>query len=304
MQDFEVFNGTTGDVITEQQLRETILIDNGDGTTVNADTKYLIKDGVSFDNITVFGEDLTAKGENPVIAANGKTVIKVNYKRHSYNLTFDLENGTEDLSYTVYYGASISLPENVRRQGYALTGWVPEFVDLMACEDTTYTAQWKANDYVIAFDPNEGEGIMENQPAVYDVIDTLNECAFTRTGYDFAGWAILRNGTIRYQNKENAADFLRSSWIRPEDVRRYSPWVDVVKLATRNTSSVRMILGAYTSERFDGNLFDLTEPCFSSLFAPAVLDNRLLDNVELPGLCGTNCTHCGKCEAILKQAMR
>jgi hypothetical protein len=107
----------------------------------------------------------------------------------------------------------------------------------------------------------------------------------------------------RYQEKENAADFLRSSWIRPEDVRHYASLIDVVKLATRNTSSVRMILGAYTSEHFDGNLFDLTEPCFSSLFAPAVLDNRLLDNVELPGLCGTNCTHCGKCEAVLKQAM-
>lgn len=108
----------------------------------------------------------------------------------------------------------------------------------------------------------------------------------------------------RYQNEENVSDFLRSSWIRPEDVPQYAPWVDVVKLATRNTTSIRMILGAYTAARFDGNLFDLTEPCFSSLFAPSILDNRLLDDQPLPGLCGTNCTHCGRCEEILHKALR
>ena len=107
----------------------------------------------------------------------------------------------------------------------------------------------------------------------------------------------------RYEKKENAADFLRSSWLRPEDIQSYAPYVDIIKLATRNTSSVRMILGAYTNGRFDGNMFDLTEPCFSSLFAPAILDNRLLDNQSLPGLCGSNCTHCGRCEAILSKAL-
>ena len=107
----------------------------------------------------------------------------------------------------------------------------------------------------------------------------------------------------RYGKKENAADFLRSSWLRPEDIQSYAPYVDIIKLATRNTSSVRMILGAYTNGRFDGNMFDLTEPCFSSLFAPAILDNRLLDNQSLPGLCGSNCTHCGRCEEILREAL-
>lgn len=108
----------------------------------------------------------------------------------------------------------------------------------------------------------------------------------------------------RYQDQENVSDFLRSSWIRPEDVPRYAPWVDVIKLATRNTSSIRMILGAYTSNHFDGNLFDLTEPCFSSLFAPSILDNRLLDGVPLPGLCATNCTRCGRCEEIISRCFK
>ena len=106
----------------------------------------------------------------------------------------------------------------------------------------------------------------------------------------------------RYQKAENRSDFLRSSWIRPEDVQKYEPFIDVMKLATRQHISPRMIIGAYTAGRFEGNMYDLTEPCFSQRFAPEILDNRALDGVELPGKCASNCTHCGKCEEILARA--
>ena len=105
-----------------------------------------------------------------------------------------------------------------------------------------------------------------------------------------------------YQNKENICDFLRSGWIRPEDTAKYETLVDVVKLATRNTSSIRMILDAYISGEFDGNMLDLTEPAFSNLFAPAILDNRLLEGFELPAECSANCSGCGRCEEILRKA--
>ena len=205
-------------------LRKGATLPNGNGELVNADALYTVENGISFRNITVYGEDLMEKGKDPVIAANGKTIIKVNYQRETYELTFKLENGTEDLSYSVYYGAAISLPENIRRQGYALTGWAPEFVDTMPTKDVSYTAQWLANDYEIAFDANGGEGTMENQPAVYDVPAALFSNQFTRTGYDFAGWSILRNGTIRYQDKETASN-LGSE--KDETVTLYASWKPV-----------------------------------------------------------------------------
>ena len=108
----------------------------------------------------------------------------------------------------------------------------------------------------------------------------------------------------RYKDGRNMADFLRSSWIRPEDVKCYEPYCAVMKLATRQHSNPRLILAAYCNESFDGNVFDLTEPCFSQVFAPNILDNRRLDNIELPGKCGSNCHHCGKCEKIIGQAVR
>ncbi len=108
----------------------------------------------------------------------------------------------------------------------------------------------------------------------------------------------------RYAKGNNLEDFLRSSWIRPEDVNRYEPYCSIMKLATRQHSNPRLILGAYCSGAFDGNVLDLTEPCYSEAFAPKILDNRSLDDVELPGKCAFNCTHCGKCSEILAKAVK
>ena len=108
----------------------------------------------------------------------------------------------------------------------------------------------------------------------------------------------------RYKDGKNLADFLRSSWIRPEDIYKYESYCSTVKLATRQHSNPRSVIAAYCAGHFDGNVLDLTEPCYSQTFAPQILDNRLLDNAELPGTCGSNCTGCGRCQSILQQAVR
>lgn len=107
----------------------------------------------------------------------------------------------------------------------------------------------------------------------------------------------------RLRKRENLSDFLRASWIRPEDVTLYAPHVDVIKLATRRHPAVRMILAAYTSGHFDGNVLNLTEPCFAGLAAPFILDNRRLTFDDLPGRCADSCRHCGKCERVLEKAL-
>ena len=108
----------------------------------------------------------------------------------------------------------------------------------------------------------------------------------------------------RYSQGGNLEDFLRASWIRPEDVKNYEPYCSVMKLATRQHANPRMILGAYCSGSFDGNLLDLTEPCYAEKFAPKILDNCSLDGMELPGSCGSNCTNCGKCREILEKSVK
>lgn len=106
-----------------------------------------------------------------------------------------------------------------------------------------------------------------------------------------------------YQQPEKMVEFLRSSWIRPEELHLYEPYFPVVKLATRQHAEPRKVIGAYASGRFRGNLADLTEPCFSRAFFPWLLDNERFppDWPETAGTCASNCHNCGKCEKTLGQ---
>lgn len=108
-----------------------------------------------------------------------------------------------------------------------------------------------------------------------------------------------------YRSEDCLEEFLRSSWIRPEDLEHYEHYVDVVKLATRTNTNPRMVIGAYSRKRFQGNLLNLTEPNFSTAYPSVVLDNTRFpaDWFQRAGACASNCRHCGKCGEVLKQVM-
>ena len=98
-------------------------------------------------------------------------------------------------------------------------------------------------------------------------------------------------------------EILRGSWIRPEDLRRYEPYVSVFKLSTREADRPDLILKAYAAGEFDGDLLLLLDPGFSFLVRPKIFDNRAFPKEwsegKIAGLCAANCTRCGKCAEIL-----
>ena len=95
-----------------------------------------------------------------------------------------------------------------------------------------------------------------------------------------------------------------SNWIRPEDLHRYESLADGFKLATRVSRNPEMILEAYASDRFSGNLLSLMEPDFSGLYWPQVLSgNRMpADFFEKTAACGGDCHRCGYCIQAFDQA--
>ncbi len=103
---------------------------------------------------------------------------------------------------------------------------------------------------------------------------------------------------------KNAAEILRMSWIRPEDIHYYEPYVAAMKLATRSTPHPELMLKAYAEGHWDGDLLELlgTE---QSTFA---IDNQSFpaDWIEsgIAQNCAINCTSCGKCDDVLKRVLR
>ena len=99
-------------------------------------------------------------------------------------------------------------------------------------------------------------------------------------------------------------EILRASWIRPEDLHQYDPYVSVFKLSTREADRPDLVLKAYTSGTFDGDLLQILDPGFSFFVRPYMFDNKAFPKEwsegKIAGRCAANCTHCVKCTEVLK----
>ena len=99
-------------------------------------------------------------------------------------------------------------------------------------------------------------------------------------------------------------EILRASWVRPEDLHKYEPYVSVFKLSTREADRPDLILKAYTSGGFDGDLIQILDPNYSFFMRPYTFDNKSFPKEwsegKIAGKCAIDCTHCGKCTEVLK----
>jgi hypothetical protein len=97
-------------------------------------------------------------------------------------------------------------------------------------------------------------------------------------------------------------DFLRATWLRPEDLPRYEPFVDIVKLATRRHPDPVAVLTAYATYSYDGDLTRLMDPAHDF---PAIVDNARLGASPLWSRVrdcpdADNCRRCGACAQLLQ----
>lgn len=124
LQDMETRHGKTGEKITANGLCK--------------DNQYEVEGITSFQNVTLNGEPI----DTATITGDGRTVIKVNYRRIQYTVTFKPENGSSDIVYTLYSGAKI-VPPAITKTGYVFANW-GDVAGTVEKENLTYTATWTA----------------------------------------------------------------------------------------------------------------------------------------------------------------
>ena len=119
-------------------------------------------------------------------------------------------------------------------------------------------------------------------------------------GLDFICRTVFKSGRL--------VDFLRGSWIRPEDVHIFEPELESIKLSTRQVHYPFEIVDAYLNGSYDGNLIRLMDPYPGAFFRPNRIDNKSFPadwaTSGIAAKCAENCTHCGKCEKILAQTLK
>ena len=119
----------------------------------------------------------------------------------------------------------------------------------------------------------------------------------TAKAFDFS---FFRCKTHYAQGGEAHEDFLRATWIRPEDVPLWEEaGVSLFKIAIRRHPHPVETLRAYAEYSFDGNLVSLMDPDHAAAFAPRIVDNKRFPadwaTSGIGAACGDDCTRCGRC---------
>jgi len=111
-------------------------------------------------------------------------------------------------------------------------------------------------------------------------------------------WRLLKE-------RENWHYLLENTWIRPEDLHNYEDLVSTVKLATRMHDRPDMVIGAYATGAYHGNLLDLFEPGFGRALMPyAILNDRFpKDWFAKTSTCSKQCHSCGYCSRVLEDVL-
>ena len=110
-----------------------------------------------------------------------------------------------------------------------------------------------------------------------------------------------------FADPARAEDFLRATWLRPEDMNSYEPLVDFVKIATRRHPDPVKVLDAYATMSYKGDLAELMDP--PHRFKRPFLNERFDADPALwreVRECrdANDCRHCGKCAELLRTCTR
>jgi len=109
--------------------------------------------------------------------------------------------------------SSHSYPANKKLDGWYIKNndgsfgdAVTKDIDFSSLDEVTLIAKWRDYQYIIKFnikyaDKSSVNGTMADQPAPFGKDVKLSKCAFTREGYDFAGWAISSYDPVEYQDE-------------------------------------------------------------------------------------------------------
>lgn len=149
----------------------------------------------------------------PDVMPAGNIVIKAQWKKDVYTISYNLNGGKADNPETYEVDTSVITLKRPQRTGYTFTGWSGTGIDGTAMDpvittgstgNRSYTANWKENSYVIRFIPyGDGTtGSMQDMQLMYTDEAALSANQFKRTGYTFAGWTKKAGADRLYDDNE------------------------------------------------------------------------------------------------------
>ena len=183
-----------------------------DGTGTSYADKQIVKNMTLVDGVILYAQwqAVAPTVHTVTFMANGTVVDKVTFNE-----------GETELS---------RVPEVPARAGY-VGAWEAYTLTNV---DITVNAEYTANEYVVVFNANGGEGdAMANQTMTYDTFAALSANTYTYAGYVFAGWNTAADGTgASYADGENVKNLAESG-----EVTLFAQWTEEVEETEETTTA-------------------------------------------------------------------
>ncbi|PKL19599.1 MAG: hypothetical protein CVV48_17235, partial [Spirochaetae bacterium HGW-Spirochaetae-4] len=179
-------------------------------TVTVLDKGDLVKTGYTFAgwNTAADGSGTDHAVGSIFIMGSSDVTLYAKWATNTYTVTFNSQGGSAVSSQTVEHGGKVTKPTNPTRIGYTFDGWYKEsgcinawvFATDTVTANVTLYAKWTAIDYTVTFNKNDtaATGTMTDQTIASGSSANLTSCAFTKTGWTFAGWATTPSGTVIY----------------------------------------------------------------------------------------------------------
>ena len=170
------------------------------------------------------------------VQLTGDATFVAHWAINTYTVTFDWNYEDNQRTVQVAHGSSCTVPA-ITRKGYTLTGWLcgetryTAGTSVTITENTTFTAQWKANTYTVEYHsniPSEYDNAPEFQEVVvkthtYDVVFEILENPFKLEDARFYGWSLSQTGTVKYREGQSVKNLTSENG---GTVRLYAVWTD------------------------------------------------------------------------------
>lgn len=135
------------------------------------------------------------------VLADGSTKLVVKYDLVTYNLTVDLDDGSEPTVTPLKYGEAIDPIDEPEKTGYTFDGWMvvggefdDEIPETMPANDVGVTAKWAKIWYSLTYKV-DGEFYANTPMDVEYEAEIIAPTNPTKQGYDFMGWALEEEPT-------------------------------------------------------------------------------------------------------------
>lgn len=211
------------------------------------------------------------------------TTMSIWMKYITYPISYTLNGGSVSGNPTAYnYSTAAITLKNPTRTGYTFAGWTGSngttasttvTIAQHSTGNKTYTANWKANSYTIAFNGNGSTGgSTANESMTFDTAKALTANGFTRTGYTFKNWNTKADGSgTSYANSASVKNLATSGTIT-----LYAQW-------TLNTYTISYNLNGGTVSSSNPTSYNVTSTAIT-------LNNPTRTGYTFAGWTGSNGT--------------